>query len=110
MARITPIMISALRWLIRDGERKGWPLSAVDIATPGTLRALERRGLITCDCMYATENVCVTGAGRALASEAQVDHETRGIDGMLLDPFARDAERSAAKTWTLRPTAQGGGR
>lgn len=65
MPTLSPPMKQALQKIIQqcDASIEG-RIKRVYFATPGTLRALERRGLIKCDACYATDFVEPTNVGR----------------------------------------------
>lgn len=62
-------MLDALREIKRQTDPETGIARRLWCVTPGTLRALERRGLIRCSAMYATDDVRMTDAGRAAAAK-----------------------------------------
>jgi len=58
-------MIDALRRIGKEADPTTGVVERMHGVTPGTLRGMERRGLIQCDRFYATDAVSLTDAGRA---------------------------------------------
>lgn len=64
-------MLSALRQIEKESSLTGAVRDLIG-PTPGTIRAMERRGLVKCGPIYACCDVSLTDAGRAaLANSIQ---------------------------------------